>query len=231
MPSLGDYVGRLLSEITEARLQADLASVRVAEMYASHPLLKHLPVPKFRLPSVTLDVSVAVSGMDESGRQPVHGTFDPGKLRDSVAARFLGSIDRVGVSFAEQGRRSLLESIDQSAKRAAAQPAITSTAASIAEEFVSGLSRLLADEKLMGTRISPEAVKKVTDEVREATRVDILNQATPPSGLKVLVTAAELRSAGPPDLLARLRLSITEEGVEWSVTDQDGKRLERLVPE
>ena len=65
MPYLGDYVGHLLSEITIARVQADLEAVRMAELYANHPLLKHLPVPHFRLPTMTLDVPVVVSGMEE----------------------------------------------------------------------------------------------------------------------------------------------------------------------
>ena len=71
MPYLGDYLGHLLSEITNARVQADLESVRVADLYASHPLLKHMAVPRFRLPTITIDAPVVMRNMDEIGRAHV----------------------------------------------------------------------------------------------------------------------------------------------------------------
>ena len=79
MPYLGDFLGHLLSEITMARVQADLEAVRVAELYAGHPLLKTLPVPHFRLPTLTLDVPVAVKSIDEvqPGASPRGGVALP----------------------------------------------------------------------------------------------------------------------------------------------------------
>ncbi|MRR14805.1 hypothetical protein EG833_05130, partial [archaeon] len=65
MPKLGDYIGQLLSEITIARMHADLEAIRIAELYASHPLLRHLPVPHFRMPHVDLDVPVVIKEMEE----------------------------------------------------------------------------------------------------------------------------------------------------------------------
>ena len=59
MPFLGDYIGHIISEITRARLHADLEALRVADYYAKEPLLRHFPVPRFRLPSVKLEVPVA----------------------------------------------------------------------------------------------------------------------------------------------------------------------------
>src|SRR3989442_8134315 len=74
MPYLGDYLGHLLSEITTARVQADLESVRIADLYASHPLLRHMAVPRFRLPNVTIDAPVVITRMEEApAGQPVRG--------------------------------------------------------------------------------------------------------------------------------------------------------------
>ncbi|SMF17174.1 hypothetical protein [Pseudobacteriovorax antillogorgiicola] len=60
--SLGDYLGHLLSSVTKARMQADLETIRIAEQYQSHPLLKHFPVPRVRLPKVELNVPVIMVG-------------------------------------------------------------------------------------------------------------------------------------------------------------------------
>src|SRR3954471_16358427 len=65
MPNLGDYLGQLLSEISMARAQADLESIRLAEVYASHPLLRTMPVPHVRLPEVELDIPVLVRAAEE----------------------------------------------------------------------------------------------------------------------------------------------------------------------
>ncbi len=93
MPYLGDYVGQLLSEVTIARMQADIEAVRVAELYAGHPLLRNMPVPHFRLPNVEVDVPVVVKQMEEqpAGELP-RGTpilADMRKAFDKVLAKKL----------------------------------------------------------------------------------------------------------------------------------------------
>ena len=52
-----------------------------------------------------------------------------------------------------------------------------------------------------------------------------------PSRLEVLVTTAEVREAGPRDLLAQLRLSISEDAMEWTMVERDGGKQDLLVPE
>ena len=76
MPALSEYLGALLAEVINARLQADLESARIAQLYASHPLLQHMPIPRFRLPNVSLDLPVAVEKID----QPPATTTHPSEL-------------------------------------------------------------------------------------------------------------------------------------------------------
>src|SRR2546425_1389071 len=64
MPKLGDFIGALLSDAAQARVRADLEAVRIAEAYSGHELLKHLPVPRFRMPDITVDVPVLVSSVE-----------------------------------------------------------------------------------------------------------------------------------------------------------------------
>ena len=64
MPYLGDFLGQLMSEIALARMQSDLETVRLAELYAEHPLLRTLPVPHLRLPNVDLEVPVLIQASE-----------------------------------------------------------------------------------------------------------------------------------------------------------------------
>src|SRR2546425_6475217 len=84
MPALGEYLGTLLAEITSARLQADLESARIAQLYASHPLLQHMPVPRFRLPNVVLDLPVAVEKIDQPSGATVPLTAELSALRQKI---------------------------------------------------------------------------------------------------------------------------------------------------
>ena len=65
MPYLGDYLGQLLAEISLARLQADLETVMLAELYAAHSILRTMPVPHMRLPEVELDIPVLISDSEQ----------------------------------------------------------------------------------------------------------------------------------------------------------------------
>ena len=72
MTYLGDYLGQLMAEVTKARVSADIEAVRIAEMYAEHPLLRNMPIPRFRLPSVEIDVPVLIDRISgtQAGESP-----------------------------------------------------------------------------------------------------------------------------------------------------------------
>ena len=75
MPYLGEYLGHLMAELAIARMEADLETVRLAELYAAHPLLRSMPVPHLRLPDVDVDLPVLI---DHMGRpNPAAGRDDP----------------------------------------------------------------------------------------------------------------------------------------------------------
>jgi hypothetical protein len=76
-----------------------------------------------------------------------------------------------------------------------------------------------------------ERFGKLADELKMTVHVDFTKYLTAPKRLKVLVTTAELREAGPGDILARLHLSISEQDVEWCVIESKGKPSSRLIPE
>jgi len=86
MPNLGDFLGHLMSEVTIARVHADVESIRIAELYASHPLLVNLPVPHFRLPNIEIDVPVVVKTMEEEQPgQPARGAPSLKEMRNKFS--------------------------------------------------------------------------------------------------------------------------------------------------
>lgn len=232
MPYLGDYLGHLLSEITIARVQADLEAVRVAELYANHPLLRHLPVPHFRLPTLTLDVSVGIKEMAEAtgGESPRGGVALP-VLRERFGELLDLHLERAKVKLSDTERASLDQALDQTVSRAANSPYVSIGVMHTADELVGTAVKAIGESKRARSSVDSSRLDKLADELKAATRLEFLNLREAPPRLSVLVTTAELREAGPRELLTQLHLSISEEALEWSVIESHGKSNARLVPE
>jgi len=231
MPYLGDYLGHLLSEITTARVQADLESVRIAELYASHPLLKHMAVPRFRLPNVTIDAPVIVTRMEEAPPgQPVRGGIGIDDVHAAVERGLAAALDPSVVKVTAKQRNELRTALTR-AVSVFAPPARAAIPRSTLSDLAAVAGETFADT--LGSRrdVSPDVAGRLA-ETFQKTLSDALQQsgqAVP--RLHVAVTTGELREAGPPELLARLHLTVSEEAMEWSVSESDGKTTSRLVAE
>lgn len=232
MPYLGDYLGHLLSEITIARVQADLEAVRVAELYASHPLLRYMSVPRFRLPTMTLDVPVIIKEMEEAktGESPRGGVVLPAmrKSFDRLLALHLNSAD---IKLSATEKKDLDQALNQTISRLAQPPYVSISVTHIADELVFTVIKALGNPEREGGAVEPARLEKLADELKAAVRLEFLNLRKAPPRLLVLVTTAEMREAGPQELLAHLHLSISEEAFEWTVIESQGKSYDRLVPE
>lgn len=232
MPYLGDYLGHLLSEITIARVQADLEAVRVAELYANHQLLKHMPVPHFRLPTLTLNVPIAIKGMEEAkeGDSP-RGEASLPALRARFAEVLDAHLKRGRIKLSETERKRLDEALNTTMAGHTKLPYVSVSAMHVADDLVSAAIKSLGEFKR--PRNPDESPKPDTfaEELRAATRQEFVNLRAAPPRLLVQVTTAELREAGDKDLLAQLHLSISEEAFEWTVIESGGKSNPRLIPE
>lgn len=229
MPYLGDYLGHLMSEIATARVQSDLETVRIAELYANHPLLRHLPVPRFRLPTVTLDVPVAVQKMEEA--QPgesARGGLGPEAMRKSFDPLLDGYLARQNIKLTAAERTGVNRALDATGARLVQPPAVAGSVTQLADELVQAAVQALGDMRRKERTGELAMDEKSVNEFKAAARVEFLTQRKAPPRLQVLVTNAELREAGPPENLARLRLSISEESVEWTVIESQGKSTAKL---
>jgi hypothetical protein len=232
MPYLGDYLGHLLSEITISRVQADLEAVRVAELYANHPLLRNMPVPHFRLPTITLDVPVVIKEMEEAkaGESPRGGVVLPA-MRESFDRLLDLHLERAKIKLSDTEKANLDEALKQTISTSTQPPYVSINVIHIADELVSTAMKAIGDPKRKRSSVESLRLEKVTDELKAAVRLEFLNLREVPPRLSVLVTTAELREAGPKELMANLHLSISEEAFEWTVIESQGKSNDRLVPE
>lgn len=225
MPYLGDYLGHLVAEITNARMQADLQSVHIADIYAAHPYLKFLPVPHFRLPQVTLDVPVSIQDLEEGAPAGGAPPLDPVKSRESLTRLVTLHLQRSGIKLRDSERQQLLKSVQEKADSLLAAQGVPMSTTDVAEQLT---NTVVKGVKQFSTS---DRVVELAKNLRTAAQVELLNLRQPLSRLRVAVTTPELSQVADRTLLATLRLSISEEAVEWSVEDSKGETTRRLVPE
>ncbi len=226
MPRLGDYIGHLLSEITIARMHADIEAIRVAELYADHPLLRNMPVPRFRMPDVQMDIPVVVKELEEppNGQSP-HGIPPISDMRKVF--------DKVITSVLAQERITLTAAVQKELKAVLDQRLVALTRPS---EIVIGISRVSHDfsrnaMKTLSGVIKPEHRAKFEEKFNDALRVEYIKMSKPPVRLNVLVTTAEIREAGPNEVITHLHLKISEEAFEWTTIESDIGKEDRLIIE
>jgi len=222
MPYLGDYIGYLLSEITNARVQADHETMRLAELYASDPLLKHMPVPRFRLPTVTLEVPIAIKDIQKE-REVEHSKDEIlSYMRKSFDSILESQLKRAKIIIPIRDLGKIKESLDitiSDLKQSLKEPLRTTH---IIDNLISDSVKTLRELSQKVKTIDENLIQKLASELRTTLQAEFTKYLKEPGRLDVLVTTSELREIGPTDILTHLRFTISEQAVEWTSLDTDG---------
>lgn len=232
MPKLGDYLGQLLSELTIARMKADLEAVRVAELYAGHPILRHMPVPHFRLPDVDLDVPVVITKMDEPepGDKP-HGAISLIEMRKTFDKILMREVEKEKIKLTPKHKSRIKKVFDEKVALLSQPDEVAVDSLRVASELTGAVTSVLKESALPDGPVEPESVKRFEAKLKEAARAEFIKLRKPPLRLHALVTTAEIREAGPSEVVTRLSLKITEDALEWTSLEADGVKKDFLVPE
>ena len=219
---LGDFIGHILSEITTARAQADSESVRLAELYAEHELMKTFPVPRIRIQDVQINVPVIVTGITESKGGP-RGGVDVERMEkifNSIVDKRIHMLD----SFVKTTEKKKL-SVDIKNKLGLQYKMIKQQeydgldAGGIADKLTKRL-----EQELKSQKIPLQELNQFLEIVKRDSREEFLMNAESPTRLIVGVTAAEIREASA-DAIMNISMKITEEAMEWTMIDTNKSGL------
>jgi hypothetical protein len=228
LPNLGDYLGHLVAEITIARMQADIEAVRVAELYSSHPLLRNMPIPHFRLPTVELDVPVAIKSMEEPQEEKApRGTPTLAETRVVFDKVLATSLSEERIRLTPEQTKTLKTALDKKAVTLAQPAEVAVDVNRVANELASTASKTVVSS----AKLDEKTQATLEEKISELARVEFQNLRKPPTRLQVLVNTSEIREAGPNEIITKIHLKITEEAFEWTTIDTDGKKEDRLVIE
>lgn len=232
MTYLGDYIGYLMSEITNARAQADYEAVKIAEQYAKDPYLKHLPIPRFRMPTVTLDVPIVINNIEE----PEKGQYSNDRILSYMQARLkkvlpthLGKLPNLNLksSMAERINKQTIKIIEDFKQLDQSPLRITY----VTDKIVAAVTGSLMESSPTKTMENSRQIEELGDDLRLYMYSEFSKYLRDQPRLAISPGTAEVKNAGTKDVLAYLHFTITEEAFEWSTTEENNIKSRRLVPE
>ena len=228
MPTLSDYLGQVVSSIATARMQSDMESVRLADHYASHPLLKHFSVPRFRVMNVKLDMPVAIHNIDDfdalrGKTQRAHFAVDSGPLVDALDAE----LETAGIALDAPAKKRIEQAIHTQAATVQRVDVLSTSTTHIVDTITNTLRRELTAAPDVTAQDREAFLARFTDTARSR----LLTLHPGPQEINVIVNNAELRDMGPLELMTRIQVTLTEEGMEWKQIESGGEALSRLRPE
>jgi hypothetical protein len=234
MPKLNDYIGSLVSSITNARVMSDIQTVKVAEQYAQHDLLKHFSIPRMRIDDIEMTIPIALEEITHK-KDNLYQPINNAKFNSIVYKQVVSSL----------GLKALSSSASRVTRNEIAKQ--TQTLENNIKTFrdTAYLKRYIEDIKQILTilerdkLISIEKInrKKINDNLTANLEkilnkeINVSDQKNNIEDLNVIVEANKLREQKPENIIY-IKLKISEDGMEWNrAENQDGKIESKLLPE
>jgi len=232
MPKLNEYLGSVISSLTNARVMADLQTVKVAEEYAKHDLLQHFSVPRMRVDDVELTIPIALESTQQKLSTHVdtidNTEFNKNLYKEVTRGLGLSSLPRAASS---EIRSLLAENTHQLEKKVNLEKT-TESVNGFSHEITEKILTLnekygLADKEIT---IDKEIFKRNISQLAEK-QINTNQSATAIENLQVIAESHLLKEQKPESIIY-IKMKISEDGMEWQkMDDGNGKTTQKLLPE
>lgn len=235
MATLNEYLGGIFSSITDARVMADVQTVQVAEQYAKHDLLKHFSVPRMRISDIELTIPVAIEGLNQRTElqlDPI-GNTEFKRINARELSRLVGYSELPPIAgqklltALDSGIGMLIENIK--AEGDVKNPMWIFAKSIVDDLFEIGIEARLHEGKFPDGYRQDE-IAKIAYELGLGLVTGIVDKPVLDQ-LAVIAESHRLREQRPEDVI-RIRMKVSEDGMEWQTLQRDDGTLERkLLPE
>lgn len=232
MIKVGDFLGSLLAGITDARVQADLEAVRIADFYKDHPLLKNFPIPRIRLPKVELNIPVLVTEVtveNERIRPLIKKNIS--SLEQKLATVMIDALEKCKVSLKKLETAKVRSGIEDKLLEIALENNKLISIDKISNELSNITVKLIKEFPSTKDRISDKEMPQLVSGIRDQFKLELTNvlAIAPVIGISPLTN--EVKEAGEAQFLTTFNLVLEEDALVWSLIDSEGKEENVLLPE
>jgi hypothetical protein len=240
MADLSEFLGNLVSSISESRVNSDLQTIRIAKQYASDNLLEHFAVPRMRIENVELTIPVAV---DETNSKDIIKTIEPIDNVKFYSITYQQILKEMAVNrLPEEISKEFKTKINNYIKLLEAQinvnqieNSLYSYCKKIAEISIENLPNIYKLLKIKPIPFDKMAV--VQNNIIINLQADLKNEIkiteTKPNSsmLNVIVESSKLREIKPENIIL-IKMKVSEQGMEWIKMENDkGEIVSKLMPE
>ncbi|SDC68631.1 hypothetical protein [Williamwhitmania taraxaci] len=234
MAKLNEYLGSIVSSITNARAMSDIQSVKVAEEYAKHYLLQHFSVPRLRIENVEITIPIALDSVVErtvTEYEPIDNRkFNALAYREVMSSIGLTSLPN---EFSLQLRSEIAKLSQLMEQDIGIQRTIeplktfSMKVANITDKIFPKVALGIKSEV---KEIDVELLKKNLEKIM-AKEIKVKTTSTVIESVNVTYESDKLREK-KVECLTYIKLKISEDGMEWHSMENDKGNVEsRLLPE
>ncbi len=227
MSDLGVLLGAIISGVVQARRIADEESAAIAEHYKDNPLLSGMSIPRIRVPEVSIEIPMLIDAQDEGEADQV---ADSTSIESAVIKELKASLSREGLSLAQTDLKKFQSSLKERLSKATVPNKYRSPREAI----------VLATEDAFSDAIKEKIVNKgtlaassrIVSNLRFSASGSALSKVGRAPQLKTSVLTSEVKEKSSEANVSRLTLTLKEEGLEWSIGENDdGTMTRKLTPE
>jgi hypothetical protein len=207
----------MLADVARARVRADVEALRIAEAYSRDPLLKHLSIPRFRLPEMVVDLPVLVTGVDATTGEPWKAG-EPTKTEIVKAVR--EGLEKSEIRLTKAQSTAVTDAVVARSKELFASDAPgRPSPGTVAHELASEAGDVVKAK----LRKDPSAAEMATlsNATKAAVSSLVASKLVPSPTTEIAFTSEEIKAHGDSANVVRLRLTISEDSYEV-VNDDDG---------
>ena len=85
--------------------------------------------------------------------------------------------------------------------------------------------------KTLSETIDPRKLVELEDKLKTTVQIEFLKFRKLPPRLDTRIASAQIKEAGPSEVITHLRLKLVEESFEWTTVETEGGKQDRLVIE
>ncbi|MGS2718863.1 hypothetical protein ACVBE9_11860 [Eionea flava] len=232
MAKLNEYLGSVISSLTNARVMADLQTVKVAEEYAKHDLLQHFSVPRMRVDDVELTIPIALEATQQKLKSHVD-TIDNTEFNKSLYKEVTRGLGVTSLPRAASSEiRSLLAENTHALEKRVNLEKTTQPVNAFSDELTNKILSInekhgIADKELA---IDKENFKRNISQLAEK-QINTNQPASVIENLEVIAESHLLKEQNPANIIY-IKMKVSEDGMEWQkMDDENGNTQRKLLPE
>lgn len=240
MADLSEFLGNLVSSISESRVNSDLQSLRIAQQYASDNLLQHFAVPRMRIENVELTIPIAI---DNFQTKPNINTLEPIDNTTFSSITYQQILKTISTeSLPSTISREFKTKISEYIKLLEAQinvnqidNSLLNYSKSITEMVISNVA--LIYKSLNKKPLNKEQIKLIQNNLVQNlldnlnNEIKITQNNSISSNYNVIVESSKLREIKPENIIM-IKMNVSEQGMEWiKMENENGEVVSKLMPE